>query len=268
MRLFKKFSPARLALVSLTTIVVTAFGTAGAYADTAGAPPGTPTATQSAGSPIVGALFPPGSADHACTGTVISSPAGDLVMTAAHCVSGTVAGWTFAPDWSQGSTPEGVWTVTAAYALHGWRTNGNTQQDVAVLKVAPQQINGRWRNLQSVTGAATVGWAPQNGQQIDDIAYNDGAQTAVSCTVPTYWTAGYPSFNCHGYVNGSSGSPWLVWHGNKESVVGVIGGLHQGGCYEYTSYSSAFGWDVQRLIQRATWSRKGDVLPVAGSDGC
>jgi len=51
-------------------------------------------------------------------------------------------------------------------------------------------------------------------------------------------------------------------------VVGVIAGLHQGGCYEYTSYSPAFRPDVYALIARATVGLHPDNVPQAGSDGC
>ena len=66
-----------------------------------------------AGLPPVGALF--ASADytgstaaHFCTATVIDSPAGDLVLTAAHCVAGASQGAytpgqiTFAPGYDDG----------------------------------------------------------------------------------------------------------------------------------------------------------------------
>lgn len=94
--------------------------------------------------------------------------------------------------------------------------------------------------------------------------------TSRSGATTTYYTDGFPAFNCHGYVGGSSGSPWLSripgtpW----QMVLGVIGGLHQGGCYEYTSYSSAFGLDAFRLLLRAELHRNPDVVPRAGSDGC
>lgn len=230
--------------------------------------PRIPTATTSTGSKIVGALFPKGSSQHSCSASVVSSSSGSLVLTAAHCVSGSVAGWRFVPQWSQGHAPYGSWTVTAAYASSRWIKHGDTRDDVAVLSVAAKTINGHRRTLQSVTGAAHLGTAPKTGQRITDIAYNDGDTQPVQCTTTTYVTSGYPSFNCHGFLGGSSGSPWLVGSGSSRTVVGLIGGLHQGGCVDYTSYSSPFGATVQSLLRRAESGARGDTLPTPGDDGC
>lgn len=228
----------------------------------------TPTAITSNGSPIVGALFAPGSSTHGCTATVINAHTGDLVLTAAHCVTGTGVGWRFAPNWHHGIAPDGTWIATAAYALPGWLQHQDPQLDMAMLKVAPQRIDGRERTLQSVTGAADIGRAPRTGQQIREIAYNNNAQTPIECTATTYWTRGHPSFDCHGYVSGSSGSPWLVTTGPRPQVVGLVGGLYQGGCDEATSYSSAFGKNIVDLWLTAEASLHSETLPVPDPDGC
>ena len=74
----------------------------------------------------------------------------------------------------------------------------------------------------------------------------------ISCTTRTYRRSGYPAFDCHGYVGGTSGAPWLSGVPGREGVVtGVIGGLQEGGDVERTSYSPAFGADIMRLYRRA-----------------
>lgn len=228
----------------------------------------TPSAAPSPGRPFVGVIFAPHADQQSCTATVINSHTGDLVLTAAHCVSGSGAGWTFAPDWHSGKTPEGRWTVTAAYALPGWLQDQDPQQDMAMLKVAPQTIDGHPRTLQSVTGAADVGLAPASGQVVTDVAYNNDADEPIDCTTTVYWTEGHPSFDCHGYVGGSSGSPWLVASAGLPKVVGMIGGLNQGGCVESTSYSSAFGANIVSLWLHAEGALQDDVLPAPDPDGC
>ena len=63
-----------------------------------------------AGTPAVGALFTTSAGKlgrHFCTATVVNSPAGDLVITAAHCVSGT-SGVVFVPGYDNGTTPYGL----------------------------------------------------------------------------------------------------------------------------------------------------------------
>ncbi|MDI5962024.1 trypsin-like serine peptidase [Streptantibioticus silvisoli] len=235
------------------------------------APPGTGTATPFDGTPTVGALFRNGlAADHGCSASVVASPGHDLVLTAAHCVHGTAAGWQFVPGYDEGRTPYGVWTVTHAYVDPAWTSGQDPRHDYAILTVADQRLGGRTVGVQDVTGANVLGQAPRSGSTITDVAYNAGLDDQpIRCVTGVYYTDGYPSFNCHGYVGGSSGSPWITGGpGHLTFVVGVIAGLHQGGCYEYTSYSPAFRPDVYQLIARATLGLPADTVPAAGGDGC
>ncbi|HEY7049213.1 MAG TPA: hypothetical protein VH373_18485 [Jatrophihabitantaceae bacterium] len=256
--------PVLLVLIAtLALLGVGAISAATASADPP-APPGTPTATSFAGTPLVGPLFfSATSAGHGCTASVLESPTRDLIITAAHCIEGTGAGIQFAPGYDRGATPYGVWTVTEAYVDPGWVATQDPRRDYAILRVAG--------HVQDVTGGSLLGRAPRPGERITDIAYNAGIDDQpIRCTVPTYLTDGFPSFNCHGYVGGSSGSPWLsTVPGTKISIVhGVIGGLHQGGCFEYTSYSSPFEPSIYGVYARAVLGTTPDVLPPAGSDGC
>jgi V8-like Glu-specific endopeptidase len=253
-----------LALLAVPTCLAASVPTAGA-ADPP-APSGTPTASSFSGIPTVGPIFRNGlSGRHGCTASVIQSTHHDLVLTAAHCVSGSAVGWKIVPGYDKGRTPYGVWTVVAAYVPVKWSQRRDPQHDYAILRTARQRRHGRSVGIQDVTGANALQTAPHAGRYITDVAYNAGSNDdPIRCSVRVYYTSGHPSFNCHGYVGGSSGSPWLRQH----TVVGVIGGLHQGGCYEYTSYSSRFTSDVYRLRWRAEHQRSGDNVPAAGSDGC
>lgn len=56
--------------------------------------------------------------------------------------------------------------------------------------------------------------------------------------------------------------------GRPDVVVGLIGGLHQGGCFEWNSFSSPFGLDTYATYLRAVLGRPADTVPGAGSDGC
>jgi V8-like Glu-specific endopeptidase len=236
------------------------------------APPGTPTATAFAGTPTVGPLFSDGLGQHhGCTASVVASPRHDLILTAAHCVSGTAAGWQFAPGYDDGRTPHGVWTVRRAYVDPQWSRAQDPQHDYAILELARQRLGGREVGVQDVVGANILGQAPRSHRKVTDVAYNGGIDDQpVRCTTSVYYTDGFPSFNCHGYVGGSSGSPWLskVPGSHLTYVEGIIAGLHQGGCFEYTSYSPTFTSDIHRLMARATAGARPDDVPAAGSDGC
>ena len=235
------------------------------------APPGTPTAHAFDGTPTVGPIFRGALRDgHECTASVVASPSHDLVLTAAHCVYGDVRGWKFAPGYVKGRTPYGVWTVTAAFVDRAWLQHaadgGSSQHDVAILRVAPPPGGAE---VEDAVGANVLAPAPADGSTIVDVAYNAGVRDRpIRCRTTAYVTSGYPSFNCHGYVGGSSGSPWLQRDGRQWLVRGVIGGRHQGGCYEYTSYSSSFGWRLYALLTKASRGGPGDAVPTPGGDGC
>lgn len=261
-------SRARLVVIVVTALAAVALGLSGPASADPPAPPGTPTATSFAGTSTVGPLFRDGlTNDHGCSASVVASPTRDLVLTAAHCVTGSAAGYLFVPGYRDGSTPYGVWTVTHAYLDPAWIRDQDPRHDYAILQVAP---HGRIR-LQSVTGANLLGTAPRPGTAITDVAYNEGIDDLpIHCATVSYTTGGYPTFNCHGYVGGSSGSPWLthIPGTHLDAVRGVIGGLHQGGCFEYTSYSAPFGVDILLLLARAALRVHPDVAPAPGSDGC
>jgi V8-like Glu-specific endopeptidase len=217
---------------------------------------GKPAANSFNGIPTVGPIFRGAlTGGHSCTGSVLSSVGHDLILTAAHCVSGTAAGWLFAPGYNAGATPYGVWTVVHAYIDPSWTANQDPQHDYAILQVARHQAGTHPVGVEDVTGGNRLGLAPRAGERVTDVAYNAGVDDQpIKCATRVYHTDGYPSFNCHGYADGSSGSPWIssVPGSHISFVRGVIGGLHLGGSYEYTSYSSAFSSDVYRLLISAT----------------
>jgi len=235
---------------------------------TAAEPPGTPTAQPFAGLATVGPLFLPGSTDPFCTASVVASRAGDLLVTAAHCVIGATTGYTFAPGDHDGVEPFGSWTVVGAYAAPAWIDHEEPQADVAFLTVAPKMVGGRVRDIESVTGADRFGTTPATGQRVTVPAYALGATKPVTCSVRTYVEAGYPAFNCNPYPDGTSGAPWLRRIGRGWAVVGVIGGLHQGGCQTWTSYSPRFAAAVQRAYVMANRGTRVSTFPPLASDGC
>lgn len=298
-------SPARLVTATATTLgilltvvvaliadVATGTGPAGANpaprarpaaalpaaAPRAAAPAATdlPTASPTSATASVGPLFSAGLAGgHSCTASVVASPSKDLALTAAHCLDGTVAGWLFAPGYNAGSTPYGVWTVVHAYLPAEWLADQDPHYDYAILQLADQTHGGRTVGVEDFAGGNVVGLAPETGQQITDIAYNGGRDDLpITCTTTAHVDGGYPAFDCHGYVSGSSGSPWLASiEGTADSstdytVRGVIGGLNQGGCYDYRSYSAPFTSAIYHLLFRATFRIHPDTAPAAGSDGC
>lgn len=227
-------------------------------------------ASTTRGVPAVGALYrSAGAATHACTASVVHSPRGDVLITAAHCVSGTGAGMVFVPGQSGAKRPYGQWTVTAAYVEPGWRSRQDPHADVAFLTVAAQTINGASREIEQVTGGYQLGTTASAGQDVSVIGYpGGGANRAIRCATKVYLTRGAPSIDCRGFVGGTSGSPWLLRTRHGTQIVGVIGGPNQGGCFDYTSYSSPLAVDADATYARAGEEAPPDVDPPPGRDGC
>jgi V8-like Glu-specific endopeptidase len=233
-------------------------------------PVGTPTAHHFSGMRTVGALFGSATATkHTCTASVIDSPGGNVILTAAHCIRGTAAGAVFVPGYDDGSEPYGAWKVTGSHGAPGWLSGVSTQRDFAFLTTAAKTIDGKTTNIQSVTGGLQLGNSVASGQDVTVPAYASGADDQpLTCTTSVYMDDGFPAFNCNPYPAGTSGGPWLLDTGHGNVVVGIIGGLHAGGCYTYTSYSSAFSVATWNTYVRASMADPTATFPAPGSDDC
>jgi V8-like Glu-specific endopeptidase len=229
-----------------------------------------PTSRSADGFRRVGVLFANAtSTQHDCTASVVDSPHGDLLLTAAHCVSGSGAGLVFVPGFHDGEAPYGRWTVTAAHLARGWLKREDPRQDFAVLTVAPLDIDGATREIEGITGGYVLGAVPSAGAHVTVPGYPAGVDNnPITCRTTVYFTRAFPSFDCRGYVGGTSGSPWLVRTPAGQRIVGVIGGLNEGGCVDSISYSPRLAQAAQDVYVRAVNQETPDLAPVPGGDGC
>lgn len=238
------------------------------------APPATvvrmPKASESAGMPAIGALYANARAiRHTCTASVVHSLRGNTLVTAAHCVVGRGIGMVFVPGQRGAEEPYGRWMVTGAYVEPEWVTRQDPDADVAFLTIAPRTINGVSTEIEQVTGAYDLGPAAVRGQRVMITGYPAGsANSPITCATKVYLTQGFPSFDCRGFVGGTSGAPWVRVTPHGKEIVGVIGGLDQGGCYDHTSYSSRLARHAHSTYRRAVEDGPADVAPQPGSDGC
>jgi V8-like Glu-specific endopeptidase len=208
------------------------------------------------GEPAVGALFTTSSGrlgKHFCTASVVGSPAGDLVLTAAHCVSGVSGAIDFVPGYNQGSAPYGVWRVTRIYVDRAWHSSSGQGDDFAFLRVAN---SGAGLPVEDETGAEKlVTGTPARRQLVQVIGYPDGANQPVTCQ--NWLRKPKPDrleFDCGGYPDGTSGGPFLI-HVDRATgqgqVIGVIGGYEQGGNTPQVSYSAVLGRSAAALYKTA-----------------
>jgi V8-like Glu-specific endopeptidase len=210
-----------------------------------------------AGTPAVGALFSMAGGklrQHFCSASVVNSPHGDLVITAAHCATGGVSGTlAFVPGYDNGKAPYGVWTVTRVYVDKAWSSAAGQDDDVAFLRVGQSQSDVP---VEDVTGAEQLGsGTPSARQSVEVIGYPNAAGQPIACEN----RARKPmknqlEFDCGGYTDGTSGGPFLVQVSQttgQGTVIGVIGGYQQGGDTPDVSYSAVFGANVAALYRAA-----------------
>jgi V8-like Glu-specific endopeptidase len=211
-----------------------------------------PSARPFDGTPAVGVLFytDKSLAAHYCTASVVHSPAGDVVITAAHCVYGSdyKTGFAFVPGYHDGQSPYGQWTPAQTIVSAGWRASNDPDEDVAFLVMGKSAAG---RTIESVVGADQIAFGQGVGQTVTVPAYPAGSPTPVTCTdVATAFSGTQLRWDCAGYPGGTSGAPFLVG-GDRGTVVGVIGGYETGGDTPDVSYSSFFGDAVAGLYQQA-----------------
>ena len=212
--------------------------------------------TPFAQTPAVGALFVASSAGlgtHFCTASVVDSPHGDLVITAAHCVSGrNPSQIAFVPGYHDGHDPYGIWSVTRVIVDAQWRNSRNPDHDVAFLVI---QRHGGTTGVERLTGGERLGTGSPGRVLVHVIGYPDGAQRPVICTSRTSSFGPHQMrFDCAGYTDGTSGGPFLarsVSATGLGTVIGVIGGYEQGGDLASVSYSPRFGRAVRDLYRTA-----------------
>jgi V8-like Glu-specific endopeptidase len=207
------------------------------------------------GTPAVGALFTTSNGKigtHFCTASVINSPHGNLLITAAHCVTGTQGTIAFVPGYANGNAPYGIWYVTRVYTDQAWTSSSSPDDDVAFVTVSQHDASVP---IEDVTGAEHLGIDLPSKERAQVVGYPNGANEPVVCD---NWTRAFSAtqleFDCDGYTDGTSGAPFLArvdQTTGQGMVIGVIGGYEEGGDTPSVSYSTAFGRNVSSLYQTA-----------------
>lgn len=209
----------------------------------------------------IGAVFQANTVVHGCSGAVLDSPDGDLIITAAHCMIGPGVYTGFAPGYSKGAAPKGMWNVSQVYLDPRWVRNQDVDHDYAVLRVTPGFGAPNTSIEKAVGGGLRVsGSGPRPGETVTTTGYSAGLfDSPTTCTRPTGTENGYATFTCDGFGFGTSGGPWVA-HGND--LVGIIGGPQQGGCSSGVSYTPPFDSSLTDLLRRAKEHGPADTAPI------
>jgi len=209
----------------------------------------------------VGALFTLSAGgqlqNHFCTASVVDSPSGNLIVTAAHCMQGQRLGHVaFIPGYTAGLAPYGLWTVTKVIEDQPWLASGDPDDDFAFLVVSRP---GSKVPVQNLTGGEIVGFGQLPGRPVDVTGYPNIQNMPVACqnTVSAFSATQF-EFDCDGFTDGTSGSPLLTVpaeagprataQANRTAVViGVIGGYEEGGYTASVSYAARFSSRLMNL---------------------
>jgi Trypsin-like peptidase domain len=225
-------------------------------------PPTSATAAPVHADPLVGAVFLGASDLHTCTGSVLHSSTGNLILTAAHCLASSHP-TTFVPGFSGQGDAAATWTIDTIYLDPRWVAGQEPAADFAIARVSRED----GRSVESTAGKGlTLGIAPTPGTVVTVIGYPLSVGGApIGCRVAAVTApTGFPSLKCGGLTDGTSGAPWRT----DSTVVGLIGGLDGGGCDETQSYSPPFDGRIVDLLRRAEAGGPGDIAPEVLENDC
>lgn len=215
--------------------------------------------------------------DYVCSGSVVSGPRADVVLTAAHC-TGNGAGqwashWTFVPGYTDGSRPYGSYTARRFYVSRHWladqagATARSEKYDVAFVTVNPAPGG---RRLGAGTGGQPVSFsAGRSGTGLngrDTYVFGYPSDTPFSGLYPDY-CAGRARQSPGGAADGAawlpcamtagdSGGPWFERFSPRTGT-GTIAGVTT---YKYGDgaralYGTVLGPDARSLYQAAIRGR-------------
>ncbi|WP_370144381.1 serine protease [Streptacidiphilus sp. EB129] len=202
----------------------------------------------------IGALFSGSVAGgHYCTASVVDSPGGDVIITAAHCLSRSASRTVFVPGYRDGTEPYGVWQLDRIVVDSRWTADNDPDHDVAFAVLDP--LNGK--EIQQVVGANALDVNADATAPVTLTGYPDSEDEPITCSNSIgLYSDTQLRIDCANYTDGTSGSPWVVpghagAHHDENLVLGVIGGFEQGGYTPDISYSVRFDDDASVLYQQA-----------------
>ena len=90
---------------------------------------------------------------------MLDSAAGDLILTAAHCMADGVEAY-FVPGFSDNAEPADFWRIDAVYLDPRWLADQDPLADFAIARVSRERGGAR---RAGVDGGFALGAAPKDG---------------------------------------------------------------------------------------------------------
>ncbi|KAK2590529.1 hypothetical protein QQS21_011796 [Conoideocrella luteorostrata] len=224
------------------------------------------------GIPVSGVLYDKNIRQHYCSASVVDSPHGNIIITASHCLSTDGTEMHFAPGYRNGRAPYGTYAIKATYVHPGWNKNFDISLDFAFLTLKKGRYKGRSVNVQEVTGGNRLVINSGLVQTVNVASTAFKEQRPRTCTTKTYKARdGQMALHCDPMQSGTSGAPWVANY-NKQTmrgdVIGVVGGLHTGGCTDETTFSCQFTQATLDTYNRAVAGGPGDDVRGGAPEKC
>jgi len=194
-----------------------------------------------------------------CSGSAVNSGGKDSVITAGHCVYGSLGGevpgegwhtnWVFVPDYDNGYAPYGMWTAKQLWTLSNYIANQDEADDIGGAVI---NTNSYGQHIVNVVGGQGFAWNWSSSEYVYDFGYPAAAPfngaTLQYCNGSEFnWTSvsSTTGLACN-FTGGSSGGPWLM---SFNGTSGYINGVND---FVYTSlpgyiFSAYFGNNADSL---------------------
>jgi V8-like Glu-specific endopeptidase len=170
-------------------------------------------------------FFTLGDTDYTCSGALVPSKRGLVVLTAAHCVTNGrgqwAVNWTFAPGYADGREPYGLYRAHRFFVSPHWRGPASSERyDVAFVQVTPAPADGPRSRRPSAPAGLPIRFAASQTAAERRQAYVFGYPALPPytglylnyCAGPAATSAtrrGSLDIGC-GMTAGDSGGPWLT----------------------------------------------------------
>jgi V8-like Glu-specific endopeptidase len=170
-------------------------------------------------------FFTLGATDYTCSGTLVRSRRGYVVLTAAHCVTNGrgqwAVNWTFVPGYKDGAEPYGQYTARRFFVSPRWTGPADGERyDVAFVQVAPTALYGPKARRPRAPAGLPIRFAASQTAPLEARAYVFGypALRPYSGLYPNYCAgpavssvtrSGSARIAC-AMTAGDSGGPWLT----------------------------------------------------------
>ncbi|HVW47666.1 MAG TPA: hypothetical protein VHA76_11470 [Solirubrobacterales bacterium] len=212
-----------------------------------------------------------------CSGSVIDSPQGDLVLTAGHCVidpeTGVAASWViFVPGYREGAEPYGAFAASSWVTTPEWTSTAGTLDpdeagDLAFLVLADSTTTGA--SVEATVGSLAIAFERSREQVYTQWGYP--GEAPYDGQVLYRNTAPYGGFDpiyspapikiASDFTAGASGGPWTIGPTSAPTVLSLTDYYYEGDPHHL--YGAYFGSVARQVYEAAA----GVVVPPAVTSG-